>query len=48
MGSKSNLAESIKEAVSSASRAISENPEIEINSMTVEESVNFIINKLKF
>ena len=31
MGSKSNLAESIKEAVSSASRAISENPEIEIN-----------------
>ena len=24
------------------------NPEIEINSMTVEESVNFIINKLKF
>ena len=31
MGSKLNLAESIKEAVSSASRAISENPEIEIN-----------------
>ncbi len=31
MGSKSNLVESIKEAVSSASRAISENPEIEIN-----------------
>ena len=25
-----------------------QNPEIEINSMTVEESVNFIINKLKF
>jgi cobaltochelatase CobT len=31
MGSKSNIVESIKEAVSSASRAISENPEIEIN-----------------
>ena len=31
MGSKSNLVESIKEAVSSTSRAISENPEIEIN-----------------
>ncbi len=31
MGSRSNTAESIKEAVSSASRAISENPEIEIN-----------------
>ena len=31
MGSKSNLVESIKEAVSSASRAISENSEIEIN-----------------
>ena len=31
MGSKSNLVESIKEAVSSASRAISKNPEIEIN-----------------
>ncbi len=25
-----------------------QNPEIEINSMTVEESVDFIINKLKF
>ena len=25
-----------------------QNPEIEIKSMTVEESVNFIINKLKF
>jgi len=31
MGSKPNIVESIKEAVSSASRAISENPEIEIN-----------------
>ena len=31
MGSKSNIVESIKEAVSSASRAISENPEIELN-----------------
>ena len=31
MGSKSNLVESIKEAISSTSRAISENPEIEIN-----------------
>ena len=31
MGSRSNTTESIKEAVSSASRAISENPEIEIN-----------------
>ena len=31
MVSKSNIVESIKEAVSSASRAISENPEIEIN-----------------
>ena len=31
MGSRSNITESIKEAVSSASRAISENPEIEIN-----------------
>ena len=31
MGSRSNIVESIKEAVSSASRAISENPEIEIN-----------------
>ena len=31
MGSKSNIVESIKEAISSASRAISENPEIEIN-----------------
>lgn len=31
MGSKSNTVESIKEAVSSAARAISENPEIEIN-----------------
>jgi len=31
MGSKSNTVESIKEAVSSAARAVSENPEIEIN-----------------
>ena len=31
MGSKSNIVESIKEAVSSATRAVSENPEIEIN-----------------
>ena len=31
MGSKSNIVESIKEAVSSAARAVSENPEIEIN-----------------
>ncbi len=31
MGSKPNIVESIKEAVSSASRAISKNPEIEIN-----------------
>tara|TARA_Y100001970_G_scaffold131803_1_gene162558 strand:+ start:84 stop:1838 length:1755 start_codon:yes stop_codon:yes gene_type:complete len=31
MTSRSNIAESIKEAVSSASRAISKNPEIEIN-----------------
>ena len=31
MGSKSNKVESIKEAVSSAARAVSENPEIEIN-----------------
>jgi hypothetical protein len=31
MVSKVNIAESIKEAVSSASRAISENPEIELN-----------------
>ena len=31
MGSKSNIVESIKEALSSPSRAISENPEIEIN-----------------
>ena len=48
MGSRSNTAESIKEAVSSASRAISENPEIEINTaeMSVEDTAERVINGL--
>ena len=46
MGSKSNIVESIKEAVSSATRAVSENPEIEINTseLSIDESVQKVLD----